>query len=150
MPSGYAWEQKALCVLAEAYLCLFSFWLTVPASIHAVNVFSLEKHNRAAWIWEVSRNLIPIWWCKSCGTCAFTWKLTVVWAVTFSQRVHASSYLPLGMSGLLFCLSIILHLFPPFFLYHLLFCLSVLYIKAIQGLFHAIQKYFPTKMMKLQ
>lgn len=50
MPSGYAWEQKALCVLAEAYLCLFSFWLTVPASIHAVNVFSLEKHNRAAWI----------------------------------------------------------------------------------------------------
>lgn len=95
-------------------------------------------------IWEVSRNLIPIWWCKSCGTCAFTWKLTVVWAVTFSQRVHASSYLPLGMSGLLFCLSIILHLFPPFFLYHLLFCLFCI-LKPFRGFFMPFRNIFQLK-----
>lgn len=79
---------------------------------------------------------------------SFIWKLTVVWAVTFSQRVHASSYLPLGMSGLLFCLTFSSPFFPLFSLPPLV--LFVLYIKAIQGLFLAIQKYFPTKMMKLQ
>lgn len=44
-----------LCLRTESTLCisrgltLFIF-LLVPACIHAVNVFSLEKHNRAAWI----------------------------------------------------------------------------------------------------
>lgn len=47
MPSGYAWEQNPLCISRRLTLFIF---LLVSASIHAVSVFSLEKHNRAAWI----------------------------------------------------------------------------------------------------
>lgn len=88
------------------------------------------------FIWEVSRNLIPIWWCKSCGTCAvfhlethscvgsdlFTASACFLLSTfghewfTFLSQYYSSPFFPLFSLPPLVCLFCILKPFRGFFL----------------------------------